>query len=276
MQAANTSRCVLPITDSRRALHRVESMRRYTATSAASHVAPSLVLMMLWGCGSEVATPTHTGEAGMPDASHDVGPSDAKSDASQDVGTNDAGADVDAAMVDAGPKDELDLDQVVWHYDAPDLDVHHWPITTPLTVTFSGSGLSKTLCLNNDKADVWPAPASTILKPGGKGVIGSAWVILKHDDGKWHGLIWEWMPPENVCKPAHVVNSCPMKIPPFCGDNWDPEVGEELYFMVSGLARLGHRNVSERTNAVRVTWPGHVHCVCPHTCSGGSVAGGCP
>ena len=44
--------------------------------------------------------------------------------------------------------------------------------------------------------------------------------------------------------------------PPLGPMNWKPTSGETLYFMVSGLARFSNiKNVSERSNIVKVIWP---------------------
>lgn len=121
-------------------------------------------------------------------------------------------------------------------------DISNWSITSYLKVSFSG----KNIILDYDKAKAW-----TPIKDGDGEVSANAWVFLKFDD-KWYGSTWEWMRPGQKVKLKEACRGDHIKMQPL--KNWIPQVGDELWFCVSGLARLGKRNVSERTDIVRMVW----------------------
>ena len=83
------------------------------------------------------------------------------------------------------------------------------------------------------------------------------WVAdLGHLGGTWYAATWEWMRPGQTCKNRLSVAGDHIKQSPFHPTSgWRPSSGEELYFMVSGLARSSERNNSERSNVMRVVWP---------------------
>jgi hypothetical protein len=81
-------------------------------------------------------------------------------------------------------------------------------------------------------------------------------VIVKWRDGKWYAATFEWLRPGQTSKPVGVLDGSKgdhIKRSPL--SNWRPRKGERFGIMVSGLARGGARNVSERTNVQMVTWP---------------------
>jgi hypothetical protein len=65
------------------------------------------------------------------------------------------------------------------------------------------------------------------------------------------------MRPGQTCKSADSVAGGAIKKAPLdANSGWTPTSGQELYFMVSGLARIpGIVNVSERSNLVKMVWP---------------------
>ncbi len=150
--------------------------------------------------------------------------------------------------VDAGPTGPVDefTESVTWLHP----DISGWPITTELTVTFSGSSV----CLEYDRKNVWPEVE--IFPPDGTLVVANAWVFAQ-DGGRWYAGTFEWMRPGQTCKAMSAVEGGHIKVRPFDeASGWRPASGEVLYFMVSGLIRNpSYRNVMERTNIVRVVWP---------------------
>jgi len=196
------------------------------------------------GSTEDAATP----DAAEPDATEPA-PTDAALDATGPV--PDATPDAMTPVTDAGPADTPTVDP-----SAPELasvewlhtDVGDWPETaTLLSVTFRGSQI----CLDYDRAYDW----SSVTIGADTQVVGNPWVFIREDD-TWYAATWEWLRPGQTCKNEGSVAGDHIKQSPFDEDSgWRPESGQVLYFMVSGLARLGERNVMERTNLVRVVWP---------------------
>ena len=138
----------------------------------------------------------------------------------------------------------LDLKKVKWLHT----NVSGWPATAKLSsVTFSSSNI----CLNYDKANVWSKNQIS-----GVDVNANPWVFIYHS-GLWYGATWEWLRPGQTCKARTSVAGDHIKQSPFdAASGWKPKKGQVLYFMVSGLARMGNiTNVKERTAPVKVTWP---------------------
>ncbi len=137
----------------------------------------------------------------------------------------------------------LDLNDVTWLHT----DVSGWTKSGTLSsVTFTSSQI----CLDYDKANSWP-----IFDMDGTEVVGNPWVFIYQDE-QWYGATWEWLRPGQTCKSIDAVAGDHIKQSPFASDSgWVPTSGQVLYFMVSGLARSGDRNVTERTGVVKVAWP---------------------
>ena len=139
----------------------------------------------------------------------------------------------------------LDLKKVKWLHT----DVSGWPVKAKLSsVTFKSS----TICLNYDKANVWKKNQIS-----GVDVNANPWVFI-YQSGTWYGATWEWMRPGQTCKNKSSVAGDHIKQKPFdAASGWKPNSGQVLYFMVSGLARMGSSitNVKERTAPVKVIWP---------------------
>ena len=139
----------------------------------------------------------------------------------------------------------LDLKKVKWLHT----DVSGWPVKAKLSsVTFSGGNI----CLNYDKANTWSKNQIS-----GVDVNANPWVFI-YQSGLWYGATWEWMRPGQTCKSRTSVAGDHIKQKPFDAvSGWVPKKGQVLYFMVSGLARMGSSitNVQERTAPVKVIWP---------------------
>ncbi|GEM_PF-2091708 len=137
------------------------------------------------------------------------------------------------------------LSEVTWLHPA----VGHWPVTSNLDVRVHGPYID----LNFDKTREWK---SIDLAPGEadpKSVNANPWVFVNLS-GNWYAGTFEWIRPGSIRKHKYSVNGDHIKVPPL--NTWSPLPGETYYFMVSGLARQGHKGSHERTNVVAVKWPG--------------------
>jgi hypothetical protein len=145
---------------------------------------------------------------------------------------------------------DLSMGQAQWLHT----NVSGWSSTSNLS---SVSVSSDQICLHHDKASAW----DTRVIGGDVEVAANPWVFvwapdLSHLGGTWYAATWEWMRPGQTCKNRLSVAGDHIKQSPFHSTSgWRPSTGEELYFMVSGLARGSERNNSERSNVVRVVWP---------------------
>ncbi len=151
-------------------------------------------------------------------------------------------SDSDDTTTDPNPT-EFNLDKVTWLHT----NVSSWPVTNTLKVS-TGGGV---ICMNVDGRQSWP----TVGIPHHSGtknveVNANGWIFAYHN-GKWYGATWEWWAPNTTCKPMHEM--APRKAPPL--NTWEPASGEVFYVMMSGLARGSERNVSKRTNIVKIVWP---------------------
>jgi|GEM_PF-671470 len=142
----------------------------------------------------------------------------------------------------------VELNQVTWLHT----DVSGWPITSQLTVRFEGG----VICLEYDKANVWP-PVE-IPRNSGDGtvaVVANPWVIMDYN-GQWYAATWEWLAEGSTCKNMTSVAGDHIKQYAHIPENWRPTSGQTLYFMVSSLARFTQiANVQERTDIVELVWP---------------------
>lgn len=134
------------------------------------------------------------------------------------------------------PLDEIDLSTVVWDHT----NVSDWPITHSVTINkFTKDQISWTY----DKTPTWRVI---------DGVHANPWIIARRN-GQWRAATWEWLRAGQSSKSLtgdktfgnHIKKSA-------WPSDWDPAVGEEVYFFVSGLARDTKRNSQERTNVIKV------------------------
>ena len=142
----------------------------------------------------------------------------------------------------------LDLSTVQWLHT----DVSNWAVSASMdqvTVT------STQVCMPYDKANVWTP--KTFASGGNTPLVGNPWVFIWNEDQQqWFGATWEWLRPGQICKAKSSVNGDHIKKSPYdASSGWQPTSGETLYFMVSGLARSGDRNIQARTAPVKVIWP---------------------
>lgn len=115
-------------------------------------------------------------------------------------------------------------------------NVSGWAETATHNVTDIST---ETVWLDSDKKDAWPTM---------QGVNASCWVIFKVN-GAWYASTFDYMRPGQVSKG---IDDPAIQTHEF---RWRPSHGEEIGFMVSGLARDARRNVSVRSNVVFVTFP---------------------
>lgn len=148
-----------------------------------------------------------------------------------------SGEQVDPADLE----DPLDLSQVNWLYT----DVSGWAVTSNLTLTQSGSDL----VFDYDKMNDWPYVVDPVT---GKLFNANSWIFVKRA-GTWHAGSFSWLRKEVFNRPMNTINGGAIKRAPL--DTFTPVSGETYYFMVSGLARMGLTNVSERSNIVKFVWP---------------------
>ena len=203
--------------------------------------------LCVFGCESELPVPREDAAADMRarDMTVDSSPlRDMAVDANiPDANIQDANIQ-DANIPDAMTVDDLSLDSVTWLHP----DISSWPVTTDLSIDFT----SNSVCLRYDKKNTW----DTVTIFGSTDVVANAWVFAQRN-GRWYAGTFEWMRPGQECKAMSAVEGGHIKVSPFDeASGWQPQSGEELYFMVSGLIRNpSYRNVMERSNVVRVTWP---------------------
>ena len=131
--------------------------------------------------------------------------------------------------------DAIDPKQITWL----GVNVGDWKKTLPLTVSLS----QQFITYEQDGTTIWPSRLNTTANP---------WVIAKLN-GKWHAATHEWMTVNQKRKDKRSVHGDHIKRREF-GDAWEPTVGEEYGFCVSGLCRSTTRNVSERTQIVLIKW----------------------
>lgn len=199
------------------------------------------------GSGGAAGSAGTGGSAGAGHAGH--GGSSGSAGSAGTAGQGSAGTAGNAGTAGSGGGSvyppALDLGDVTWLHT----DVSGWPVTVNLSsVTFDGGQI----CLHHDIASKnWP-----IGNISGTDVVANPWVFIYHDD-RWYGATWEWLrPPGQTCKNMSSVAGDHIKVAPFdAASGWTPQSGETLYFMVSGLARLGLSNVQERSEPVKVVWP---------------------
>ncbi len=144
---------------------------------------------------------------------------------------------------------EIALSDVNWLHT----NVYSWPETSNLVVNFPRPGVIR---LRFDKTNIWPHKMIRH-NSGGHDIAVNAnpWVFV-YRNGRWHAGTWEWFQPGNFDKNCKNVAGDHIKQAPLA--DWRPKKGETVYFMVSALARNGSDvNLKERTNIVKVTWPGY-------------------
>lgn len=106
--------------------------------------------------------------------------------------------------------------------------------------------------VGNDSIDLLQNLTSaglTTQSPFGEPLVGNAWAFLVQD-GSWVGGTWEWMRPSQTQKFKDNIEAY-----------FSPEEGQEIYYMVSSLARGaytdGSGNGRFRTNFVSLPWEGN-------------------
>ena len=146
----------------------------------------------------------------------------------------------EAATTNAVTADEIAVSNVVWL----DTDVSQWEITSDLSVSLSG----RFITYDHDGSSKWPAT----YVDGGY-VSANPWIFISKG-GVWYGSTDEWMRPNQTVKEKSHVNGAHMKKYNYFSSSWVPTPGVQYGFMVSGLARTGHRNAMERTQIILMTW----------------------
>lgn len=138
-----------------------------------------------------------------------------------------------------------ELSSVTWLHT----NVRDWPQTATMTASID----SKNINFPYDKANVWPVATSGT----GKDTVANVWAIA-NINGTWYAGTCEWLRRGQTSKPKGILDRSGgkgdhFKVSPL--NKWIPQSGEQFYVMASGHARTGDRNIKERSNPVKVTWP---------------------
>lgn len=118
-------------------------------------------------------------------------------------------------------------------------DVSSWSVTASLNASVSGGRVN----LPYSKAKVWPAS---------DGMNANPWVFVNLN-GQWYAATWEYLRYGQTLKDMRGKSwGDHIKVAPL--SSWEPQSGERIGLMVSGLVRGGLSNVKERSNVCMVTW----------------------
>ena len=141
-----------------------------------------------------------------------------------------------AGTVAAGAfRDQLPvpMSQIAWDHT----NVSGWTINSDLHSVYIEGGY---INMPHTQACTWPMLDAA--------VNANAWVIHKSVvDGRWHANTWDFMRKCQTTKGEHDVG----------WGSTRPYHGQELYFLVSGIARPGYpETIHARTNIVKYIWGG--------------------
>lgn len=139
-------------------------------------------------------------------------------------------AESEAKTEEEAQSDGFDLSTVRFLH----ANISGWAETASLSASVGGGNV----VLDYDKSRAWPEV---------EGVVASAWVVFEHG-GRWTAATFEYL------RPGQTVKNAGFHIP-IDGQTWRPSSGEEIGFIVSGLARDKRRTVEERSNVSWVRWP---------------------
>ncbi len=138
------------------------------------------------------------------------------------------------------PEDAFDLKQA--RVLPNNADTSGWEVTSEVVVTIKDSVIE----VPHTMSGTWPEIAEGY---------GNPWVVFRHD-GVWYAGTWEWLKNSGGGTTKYVTDDNIGGHLKFgVGPSWHPSPGERCYMFVAGLSRLGARNVSERSNLVKVIWP---------------------
>lgn len=137
-----------------------------------------------------------------------------------------------------------ELEAVRWLHT----NVRDWKVTTTVSPSVAGGMLRMPF----DKTLVWPTR-----QIDGGAVNANPWAIV-NIGGQWYAATFEWLRRGDPNKVQGVIDHTGgkgdhFKVSPL--NKWTPRRGEQFYIMISGLARSSVRNVQERSNPSKVTWP---------------------
>jgi hypothetical protein len=124
------------------------------------------------------------------------------------------------------------MSQIVWDHT----NVSGWRVNSDLhSVYIEGGNIN----LPHTQACSWPMYDHA--------VNANAWVIHKESDGRWHANTWDFMRKCQTAKGEHDVGWGTRR----------PYSGQELYFLVSGIARPGYaETIQARSNIIKYIWHG--------------------
>ena len=132
-------------------------------------------------------------------------------------------------------RDELPvpMSQIVWDHT----DVSGWRVNSDLSTVYIEGGY---INMPHTQTCTWPMYDAA--------VNANAWVIHKSVvDGRWHANTWDFMRKCQISKGEHDVGWGTTR----------PYHGQELYFLMSGIARPGYaQTIQARSNIVKYIWGG--------------------
>ena len=128
------------------------------------------------------------------------------------------------------------------------------------------------ICITHTKAGQWNPTYNANSKSVEDPVEGNPWIIVPLK-GKAYAATYDWLGKAEPCHMLDVENlknlykQLPQRTKVSALNNWVPEPGDRIGFMVSGLARDDRENVKERSNMLVVTLPDADGKVPQDTCS---------
>ncbi len=171
---------------------------------------------------------------------------------------NIGGEDTGGTSGDGG--DQINCDDLTWL----DENICDWEISSDLEVSTDDTSIIFDQTLTSEVETVFLDDHD---------MAGNTWVIMKID-GEWKASTFEWLPEGETKKFLYSVAGDHTKKDPEIPEDWVPEEGEELYFMVSSLIRMGEMNGQYRTPMVKYIWGSEEHGISEGGNSGGGSSTG--
>ena len=123
-----------------------------------------------------------------------------------------------------------------------DPDVGHWHITQKFTAQINGKFLDSKM-----EGQKWPC----LTGPDGS-TSGNFAIAAEQADGKFIVGTWEWDKCEHATHKTLANFSGPNSV---FNSGLNLHKGQTVYLFMTGLARAAQRNVKERSNLVKISWP---------------------
>jgi hypothetical protein len=139
--------------------------------------------------------------------------------------------------------DDFKVSEINWVYHDSKFDLMSWPAVFDLNVHDNGKSIT---FLGKKYTDwVWYTGEN------GKSINGNLWVVFKYN-GKWYCGCTEYLKYGNWTIENREI--CGAKIERDPVQEWMPEKGDTIGFIIAGLSRGGLSNVKERSNIYFKEW----------------------